>query len=105
MIPVRFNPSNYSVTEGVDSNAVITLEALVAHPFAFTVAVLTQDGSAFGESCCHTYSACILMHILAECTYNQEYLRLHEAHPTLEEPQSPPSLLAILRGSISAAWL
>ena len=37
--------------EGVDNNAVITLEALVAHPFAFTVAVLTQDGSAFRESC------------------------------------------------------
>ena len=56
MIPVRFNPSNYSVTEGVDSNAVITLEALVAHPFAFTVTVLTQDGSAVGESLVVTHT-------------------------------------------------
>ena len=52
MIPIRFNPSDYSVMEGVDSNAVITLEALAAHlDFAFTVTVLTQDGSAIGESC------------------------------------------------------
>ena len=33
--------------EGVDSNVVITLEALVDHPdFAFNIAVLSQDGSA-----------------------------------------------------------
>ena len=57
MIPVRFNPSDYSVTEGVDSNAVITLEALAAHlDFAFTVTVLTQNGSAIGESCHLSYT-------------------------------------------------
>ena len=57
MVPVRFNPSNYSVMEGVDRNAVITLEALVGHPdFAFTVTVLTQDGSAIGESCHLSYT-------------------------------------------------
>ena len=67
MIPVLFNPFIYSVTEGVDSNAVITLEALAAHPFAFTVTVLTQDGSAIGESYYHTYSTYILWHFLAEC--------------------------------------
>ena len=36
--------------EGVDSNTVITLEALADHPdFAFTVTVLTQDGTAIRE--------------------------------------------------------
>lgn len=49
-IPVRFNPATYFVKEGVDINAVITLEALQDHPdFDFTVTVLTQDGSAAGE--------------------------------------------------------
>ena len=49
-IPVRFNPANYTVKEGVDSNAVITLRALSDHPdFDFTVIVLTQDGSAIRE--------------------------------------------------------
>ena len=48
---MRFNPSNYTVKEGVDSNAVITLEALDEHPdFGFTVTVVTQDGSAIRES-------------------------------------------------------
>ena len=51
MIPVLFNPFNYFVTEGVDSNAVITLEALAAHPFAFNVTVLSQSGSAIGGLC------------------------------------------------------
>ena len=47
---MRFNPAAYSVTEGVDSNAVITLEALEDHPdFAFTVTVITQDGTATRE--------------------------------------------------------
>ena len=52
MIPVLFNPFIYSVTEGVDSNAVITLEALANHPdFAFNVTVLSQSGSAIGGLC------------------------------------------------------
>ena len=36
-----------------------------------------------------------------------EFIDLNEGwiHPTVEEPQSPPSLLAIPHGSISAAWL
>ena len=47
---MRFNPANYTAREGVDSNAVITLEALGAHPdFDFIVIALTQDGSAFRE--------------------------------------------------------
>ena len=50
-IPVRFNPANYTVKEGVDSNAVITLEVLDDHPdFDFTVTVVTLDGSAIRES-------------------------------------------------------
>ena len=51
MIPVRFNPANYSVKEGVDGNAVIFLEVQGDHPdFDFTVTVNTQDGTAIGES-------------------------------------------------------
>ena len=56
MIQVQFNPSTYSVTEGVDSNAVITLEVIGEHPeFSFSVTVLTQDGSAIRESRHHTH--------------------------------------------------
>ena len=52
MIPVRLNPSKYSVKEAVNSNAIITLEALEDHPnFAFTVNVLTQDGTATRMPC------------------------------------------------------
>ena len=49
MIPVRFNPANYSVKEGVDGNAVIFLEALDDHDFDFTVIVNSRDGTAFSE--------------------------------------------------------
>ena len=57
MIPVWFNSANYSVKEGVDSNAVIFLEALADHPdFDFTVTVRTQDGTAIRESCHHLYT-------------------------------------------------
>ena len=50
VIPVHFNPSNYSVKEGVHSNAVITLAVLLGHPdFAFTVMVLTQNGTGIRE--------------------------------------------------------
>ena len=48
MIPVWFNPANYSVKEGVDGNAVITLEA-GGHNFDFTVIVNSQDETAFSE--------------------------------------------------------
>ena len=50
-IPVRFNPANYSVKEGVDDNAVIVLEALNNHNFDFTVIVNSRDGTAIGELC------------------------------------------------------
>ena len=57
MIEVQFNPANYSVKEGVDGNAVIFLEVLGDHPdFDFTVTVTTQDGTAIGESGCHSYT-------------------------------------------------
>ena len=57
MIPVRFNPANYSVKEGVDGNAVISLEVQGDHPdFDFTLTVTTQDGTAIGESGCHPYT-------------------------------------------------
>ena len=51
MIPVLFNPANYSVKEGVDGNAVIFLEALINLNFDFTVIVNSQDGTAVGEFC------------------------------------------------------
>ena len=55
-IQVQFNPSNYSVTEGVDSNAVITLETIGDHPeFGFSVTVATQNGSAIREFHHDTY--------------------------------------------------
>ena len=81
MIPVRFNPSNYSVMEGVDSNAVITLEALVAHPFDFSVTVLTQNGSALRESCHHLYTS---FHFLLECVDQIPYVgTVQKSHPSL----------------------
>ena len=47
---MQFNPADYSEKEGVDSNVVIILKALKDHPdIAFTVTVLTQDGSATRE--------------------------------------------------------
>ena len=49
MIPVRFNPANYSVKEGVDGNAVITLEALDDHDFSFTMTLRSRDGTANSE--------------------------------------------------------
>ena len=51
IIPVRFNPANYSVKEGVDGNAVIFLEALDNHNFDFTVTVNSRNGTAIGEFC------------------------------------------------------
>ena len=51
MIPVRFNPANYSVKEGVDGHAVIFLEGLDNHDLSFAVTVNSQDGTAIGEHC------------------------------------------------------
>ena len=51
MIPVRFNPANYSVKEGVDGNAVIFLEAPDNDKFDFTVTVNSRDATAIGELC------------------------------------------------------
>ena len=51
IIPVQFNPANYSVKEGVDGNAVIFLEALDNHNFDFTVTVNSRNGTAIGELC------------------------------------------------------
>ena len=49
IIPVWFNPANYSVKEGVDGNAVIFLEALNGYDFEFTVTINSRDGTAIGE--------------------------------------------------------
>ena len=46
---VRFNQTTYYVTEGVDTYAVITLEALGNPVKSFFVHVNTRDGSAVGE--------------------------------------------------------
>ena len=48
-VPVRFNQTTYYVTEGVNSFAVITLEALTISAKSFNVYVTTRDGSAVGE--------------------------------------------------------
>ena len=64
---MQFNPADYSVKEGVDSNAIIALEALVDHPdFTFTVTVLTQDGTAIHE---YLYSLWLrVLHLV--CTHS-----------------------------------
>ena len=58
MIPVRFNPANYSVKEGVDGYAITYLDVQGHHShFDFTVTVSTQDGTAIGEPECHSFIA------------------------------------------------
>ena len=47
-VPVRFSATTYYVTEG-ESTVVITLEALTFPTEAFTVNVVTRDGTAYGE--------------------------------------------------------
>ena len=75
-IPVRFTRPIYSVTEGVDSNAIITLEALTDHPsYGFDVTVLTQDGSAIRKSLpsliqCMVLYNCICTHGNAVISYS-----------------------------------
>ena len=49
VVSVRFNPGTYFVTEGVNSYADITLEALAIPTRSFYVWVNTRDGSAVGE--------------------------------------------------------
>ena len=49
VVLVRFNPATYTVTEGVDSNAVITLETIGAHPDVINVTVIARNGSATRE--------------------------------------------------------
>ena len=49
LVPVRFSPASYFVTEGVNTVAVITLEALANHTNSFTVVVATQNGTALSE--------------------------------------------------------
>ena len=62
--------------EGEDSNAVITLEALEDHPdFAFTVTVVTQNGTAIREltlslALCTSLSVHILFRDASICTLN-----------------------------------
>lgn len=46
VVVVRFNPDNYTVTEGVNSTADITLETIGAHPDIINVTVIARDGSA-----------------------------------------------------------
>ena len=64
---MRFNPADYSVTEGEDSNAVITLEAIEDHPsFDFTVTVVTRDGAATRE----------YLNFLRFCAFHQSVFEL-----------------------------
>ena len=54
---MQFTSPNYTVMEGTNTNASITLESLEGHDFSFTVNVRTRDGSAKCEPSCHTCSA------------------------------------------------
>ena len=47
-VPVKFSAATYYVTEG-QSTVDITLEALVNSTNAFTVNVITRNGTALGE--------------------------------------------------------
>ena len=85
MIPVQFNPANYSVKEGVDSSAVIFLELLGDHSgFNVTIIVNTQDGTAIGESCRHsyinTYTACWDVW----CRMLADYLKATAVNPLIQ---------------------
>ena len=46
VVPVRFNPTMYTRTEGIDKFANVTLEATKDHDFPFKVELCTRDGSA-----------------------------------------------------------
>ena len=46
VVLVRFNPATYTVTEGVDANAVITLETIGAHSDVINVTVIARSGNA-----------------------------------------------------------
>ena len=81
MIPLRFNPSTYSVKEGVDSNAVITLEALADHPgFAFTVTAFTQDGTAIREYLISLSYVTIILYDVMHFTNGFIFLRKQQLH-------------------------
>ena len=49
VVLVRFNPATYTVTEGVDANAVITLETIGAHSDVINVTVIARSGNATRE--------------------------------------------------------
>ena len=73
-VPVRFHPAYHHVTEGVNSYAVITLEALVIPTRSFYVYVHTRDGSAVGEHhAIHSYGPTyfsVIAHSYVHVYYN-----------------------------------
>ena len=56
VVLVRFNPANYTVTEGVDSNAVITLETIGAHIDVINVIVIASNGNATRGCTCTAFA-------------------------------------------------
>ena len=46
VVPVQFNPTVYTATEGNGTTVTVTLEALNDHNFPFNITVNTMDGTA-----------------------------------------------------------
>ena len=69
VVLVRFNPANYTVTEGVDSNAVITLETIGAHPDVINVTVIAS------KAMLHVGAYMLHLHIFSHDTFLN--MRLH----------------------------
>ena len=72
VVLVRFNPATYTVTEGVDSNAVITLETIGAHTDVINVNVIASNGNATRE-CIYAAFAYQFSHFLP-CACNANLL-------------------------------
>ena len=96
MIPVQFNPANYSV-KGVDSSAVIFLELLGDHSgFNVTIIVKTQDGTAIGESCHHSYTNTYIACWDVWCRMLADYLKATAVNPLLQLLSGESAMMSIV---------
>ena len=68
-VPVQFNPTVYTVTEG-NGIVTVTMEALRDHDFEFVVNVSTTDGTAKSEGnqfICHLHIVVSLQMLFSYC--------------------------------------
>ena len=73
LVLVRFNPATYTVTEGVNSTAVITLETIGAHPDTINVTVIARSGNATRELIYAAYE-------FSYAAFAFTYYRVHGMH-------------------------